>query len=151
MRGKYSPTVSAAYMADQSWWTEYSGVNNNWVEYDPEGYDSYGYNADGKDRAGNQEYVYYENNAPEFSDCDYNWKFDAAYDAWGFDGTKPVPTVLAKQPVTVGTVLEMLRSEAADFRNPGNYLEEEWYVKCAAKVEVLDDMISRIESMMKGK
>lgn len=95
MRGKYSPTVTAAYMADQHWWTNYTYADKHnrervCVQYDPEGYDSYGYNEDDVDRAGNQEHVYYENNAPDFVDDDYNWAYDAALEEWGFDGTKPV-------------------------------------------------------------
>jgi hypothetical protein len=59
--GKYSPTVSRAYMKDQQWWEK----NGGYVEsadklpwYDNDGYDSYGYNADGVDRAGNTELDY---------------------------------------------------------------------------------------------
>jgi hypothetical protein len=89
MRGKYSPTVTAAYMADQHWWSLYAAKCKEWTQYDPEGYDSYGYNVNGEDRAGNQEYVYYENNA-NWDGGDYNWRYDQALDEWGFDGTKPV-------------------------------------------------------------
>lgn len=88
MRGKYSPTVSAAYQANQEWFRNYlkpEGFMN-----DPEGFDSYGYNDDNVDRAGNDECAYYSNDAPLDSDDDYNWKYEAALNAWGFDGTKPV-------------------------------------------------------------
>lgn len=90
MRGKYSPTVTAAYMADQEWFTKYTGAGGNWVHYDAEGFDSYGYNVNDVDRAGNWECSYYENNAPDFVDDDYNWAYDAALAAWSFDGKKPV-------------------------------------------------------------
>jgi hypothetical protein len=94
MRGKYSPTITAAYMADQEWWPKYSREAESWTqyeyEYDPEGYDCYGYNKDDVDRAGNEEHVYYENNNPDANGEDYNWAYEAALDAWGFDGTKPV-------------------------------------------------------------
>ena len=92
MRGKYSPTVSRAYMADQEWWTKYSGNDNPDVynQYDPEGYDSYGYDKNDVDRAGNAEYVYYSNDGDYDRDEDYNLAYDAAYDEWGFDGIKPV-------------------------------------------------------------
>jgi hypothetical protein len=93
MRGNYSPTVTAAYMKDQRWWEKYAfdpAVGDEWVMYDPEGYDSYGYDKDDVDRAGNQECAYYTNDAPLDSDDDYNWKYNDALGAWGFDGTKPV-------------------------------------------------------------
>jgi hypothetical protein len=66
MRGKYSPTVSNAYAADQNWWVPVAtpvDCNGEVLmldgQYDAEGYDSYGYNKDDVDRAGNQEHVYY--------------------------------------------------------------------------------------------
>lgn len=93
MRGKYSPTVSAAYMSDQEWWYKYSGANlpsETYVQFDPEGYDSYGYDKNDVDRAGNHESNYYHNDADQSSGEDYNFAYDAALDDWGFDGTKPV-------------------------------------------------------------
>ena len=88
MRGKYSPTVNAAYMKDQEWWNKYSGSDKpsvEYIQYDPDGYDSYGYDSQDMDRAGNYEYEYY-------SDDDHdggNIKYNIAVDEWGFDGTKP--------------------------------------------------------------
>lgn len=93
MRGKYSPTVSRAYMKDQEWWTKYAyagKTSDEFVQYDPEGYDSYGYDKDDVDRAGNNEYVYYRNDCPHPEHADYNIAYDVASDAWGFDGVKPV-------------------------------------------------------------
>lgn len=90
MRGKYSPTVSRAYMHDQDWWRKYTGENEyTYHQYDPEGYDSYGYNKDDVDRAGNHESAYYSNDAWA-EDEDYNIAYDTAYDEWIFDGVKPV-------------------------------------------------------------
>ncbi len=92
MRGKYSPTVSRAYQADQEWWRKYTFARqpgDNWIQYDPEGYDSYGYDKDDVDRAGNQECAYYSNDAWA-EDEDYNIAYDTAYESWGFDGVKPV-------------------------------------------------------------
>ncbi len=86
MRGKYSPTVSRAYCLDQKWWDKYSQGNS----YDPEGYDMYGYNKDDIDRAGNEEYQYYHNDAPFELDLDYNNLYDDALLSWTFDGVKPV-------------------------------------------------------------
>jgi len=92
MRGKYSPTVNAAYMKDQEWWYKYSGsdqVTDTYVQYDPEGYDSYGYDKDDKDRAGNYEHEYYtDDEEGEWGGS--NWAYDRALDVWGFDGVKPV-------------------------------------------------------------
>jgi hypothetical protein len=92
MRGKYSPTVTAAYMADQEWWHRYSREAEEFTLYDPEGYDSYGYDVNGRDRAGWEEHVYYGNDAdPDYDpDGDYNTRYDRLLDDWTFDGTKPV-------------------------------------------------------------
>lgn len=83
MRGKYSPTVSAAYQADKKWFKKYSDYDSqpdNWFIYDPDGFDSYGYDENEIDRAGNREDDYYSNDDA----------YDAALSDWGFDGTKPV-------------------------------------------------------------
>jgi hypothetical protein len=90
MRGKYSPTVNAAYRKDQEWFTKFAAtkqVTNRdfWTQYDPEGYDSYGYDENEVDRAGNEEHVYYEDD--EFGE---NWRYNQALNDWRFDGTKPV-------------------------------------------------------------
>ena len=85
MRGKYSPTVSAAYQTDQHWWSLYAATCKEWTQYDPEGYDSYGYNEDNVDRAGNPEYVYYYSDDNDGGNIAYN----NARDVWDFDGTKP--------------------------------------------------------------
>lgn len=90
MRGKYSPTVTAAYMADQEWWHKYSREAEEFTNYDPEGYDSYGYDVNDKDRAGNWECSYYENNNPDRDGEDYNWAYNAVLEEWRFDGVKPV-------------------------------------------------------------
>ena len=95
MRGKYSPTVSCAYMKDQSWWDKYAyagKTSDEFVQYDPEGYDSYGYNAEDMDRAGNYEHEYYSNDEGEGIWDGENWAYNRALDEWGFDGVKPVKT-----------------------------------------------------------
>lgn len=89
MRGKYSPTVSAAYQADQDWFRKFCELapfgDQVYSPYDPEGFDSYGYDKNDTDRAGNQEHVYY-------ADDEYglNCWYDSALRNWGFDGKKPV-------------------------------------------------------------
>ena len=93
MRGKYSPTVTRAYMVDQKWWAKYAYVGvtgDEFVQYDPEGYDSYGYDKNDVDRAGNKEFDYVRNDGDYDRDEDYNLAYDAALDEWGFDGVKPV-------------------------------------------------------------
>jgi len=91
MRGKYSPTVSRAYMMDQNWWDKYAAsTGESYPTYDPEGFDQYGYNKDDVDRAGNHESNYYRNDGDYDQDEDYNLAYDAADRDWGFDGTKPV-------------------------------------------------------------
>lgn len=95
MRGKYSPTVTSAYQTDPCWWKKYAyptgQTNDNFVLYDPDGYDSYGYDKNDVDRAGNKEWDYYRNDAIDDGiDDDYNRAYDEALESWGFDGTKPV-------------------------------------------------------------
>ena len=84
MRGKYSPTVSKAYQHNREWFVNYSKGEI----YDPEGYDSYGYDKNDIDRAGNEEWQYYSDDY-----CCGNYKYDAAYNWWRFDGEKPVEYV----------------------------------------------------------
>ena len=49
--GKWSPTVSASYAADEGWWDKHKKDPNDL--YDVDGYDEYGYHhATEKDRAG---------------------------------------------------------------------------------------------------
>lgn len=86
MRGKYSPTVSAAYSRNQEWWTLYAATCTERIHYDPDGYDEYGYDLNDLDRAGNYEYQYYCNH----DDYGNNFNYNDALNAWGFDGTKPV-------------------------------------------------------------
>jgi hypothetical protein len=93
MRGKYSPTVSRAYMADQKWWSKYAyagKADDEYAQYDPEGYDSYGYDKNDVDRAGNYELEYYSNDSAHPEHADYNIAYDTAYNEWDFDGVKPV-------------------------------------------------------------
>ena len=96
MRGKYSPTVEAAYLTDQDWHTKYADSNPEGSFYDPEGYDGYGYNEAGYDRADYQEHEYYGDDFeddPVFAEHEgvgSNFAYDDALIEWGFDGTKPV-------------------------------------------------------------
>lgn len=85
--GKYSPTVSAAYGADQEW---HRKLRTEETCCDDEGYDSYGYHElTGFDRAGNTEWDYLS-----------TFEMDGIYvnhvlyteveDQWTFDGVRPV-------------------------------------------------------------
>lgn len=92
MRGKYSPTVSEAYAQDQDWFDKLrpGDIAREYNAYDVEGYDAYGYDKNDKDRAGNFECDYYHNDGDYDLDLDYNNKYDAALEQWGFDGVRPV-------------------------------------------------------------
>jgi hypothetical protein len=80
-------------MTDQEWFRKFCELAPHgdvvYSPYDPEGYDSYGYDKNDVDRAGNSECAYYSNDAWA-EDEDYNVAYDTAYDEWGFDGVKPV-------------------------------------------------------------
>jgi hypothetical protein len=54
--GKYSPTVTKAYMEDSYWFDKYCEESGD--HHDIEGYDRYGYNTKGVDRAGHTEDEY---------------------------------------------------------------------------------------------
>ena len=92
MRGKYSPTVSTAYMKDQEWWSRYAAENvkaGNY--YDPDGFDSYGYDVNDVDRAGNHESTYYCDDVDDYDNSlGSNWRYDQALFDWTFDGVRPV-------------------------------------------------------------
>jgi hypothetical protein len=78
-------------MKDQDWWRKYTGEDEfTYHQYDPEGYDSYGYNSEDMDRAGNYEHEYYSNDEGDGIWDGENWAYNQALDEWGFDGVKPV-------------------------------------------------------------
>lgn len=101
MRGKYSPTVTAAYMRDQEWHAkllashgtfEADGTPSEYGRYDVDGFDSYGYNKHNIDRADNDENDY----ALDDYDADdqviegHNWLYEQTLSEWKFDGVRPV-------------------------------------------------------------
>ena len=61
--GKYSPTVNFSYIIDRDWYVKNGGGLGNGInpnsDYDDDGFDSYGYNVDGIDRAEVEESCYY--------------------------------------------------------------------------------------------
>jgi hypothetical protein len=89
MLGKYSPTVSAAYQTDQEW---HDRLTVDGSQYDPDGFDSYGYNEDGFDRAGNHEDDYMNGRPTDWNEDVREGEalYNEAYNAWTFDGTRPV-------------------------------------------------------------
>lgn len=101
MRGKYSPTVTDAYMRDQEWHQKLLAAHGSFDKdgkpceygsYDVDGYDSYGYDKNDVDRASNDENEY----AMDDYDADdqviegYNWLYEHALNEWKFDGVRPV-------------------------------------------------------------
>jgi hypothetical protein len=84
--GKYSPTVTAAYMRDQEWHRRLQA--DDW--HDDEGYDSYGYHkATEKDRAGYTEWDYLTDG--QWIDNVYTYPlYEDIGSVWGFDGVRPV-------------------------------------------------------------
>jgi len=83
VQGKYSPTVFCAYTKDPDWQTRLSESDQDAgiFTYDVDGYDSYGYDKDDIDRAGNSEYDYSAWDVDQFNSLAYSWSFD---------GTRPV-------------------------------------------------------------
>jgi hypothetical protein len=58
--GKYSPSVSPFYFKDANWWQNNGGGKqaDGYHEFDQDGFNEYGYNAQGFDRAGKQQADY---------------------------------------------------------------------------------------------
>lgn len=101
--GKYSPTVSRAYQKNQNWWAENGGNTDkkdyeSW--YDNDGFDSYGYNKDDIDRAGNNESDYL---------CHYDVEYDVytlaetTYDDWSVN-EKGIPTLFSEIKKTLNPI-----------------------------------------------
>jgi len=61
-RAKYSPTVIVALISDRNWFEayceQYGFEIKNGIKIDIEGYNQYGYNLEGKDRAGHTQEDY---------------------------------------------------------------------------------------------
>ena len=85
--GKYSPTVTVAYLRDQEW---HSRLQTEMDWYDDEGYDNYGYHRDTKlDRAGHTENDYLS--CGEWIEEEYCYPlYDNILNQWAYDGTRPV-------------------------------------------------------------
>lgn len=91
MRGKYSPTVSAAYQdqANQGWHNRLTD-DEGW--YDRDGFDFYGYNEHGYDRAGNNEQDYMNGTPTDWNEdiSEGETLYEETGFDWTFDGTRPV-------------------------------------------------------------
>lgn len=99
MNGKYSPTVCAAYRTNQSWFQNYR--DSGQVNYDPEGFDAYGYNDIGLDREVHEEHEYYSNSE----------LYSRLINDWIFDGTKPVlRSVHRQQVLSINAALALLEA-----------------------------------------
>jgi len=48
----------------------------------------------------------------------------------------------------INDVLQTLKDRQKDFENPGTYLDEEWYVKCAAKAEAFEEAVSILQDFI---
>ncbi len=78
--GKYSPTVHNAYDTDQKWFDKVA-VNGR----DPAGYDSYGYNDNNLDRAGNTEEDYYLHEVDFSGEYPDYYLFDKTISEWNLE------------------------------------------------------------------
>lgn len=90
MRGKYSPTVTAAYAQNEHWHEEYCitvAESGELTQYDPDGFDLFGYNKYGVDRAGLFAFQYVPD---DYRGQGSNIWYDDAESEWAFDGVKPV-------------------------------------------------------------
>jgi hypothetical protein len=76
--GKYSPTVTAAYMADRDWWEKNGGGEGDDCNYDVDGYDRYGYNAEDVDRSGHTELDYLSSYVDALRNGDDEYPSDGA-------------------------------------------------------------------------
>ncbi len=83
--GKYSPTVSFMYARDQNWFEKngggYGNGNDPESDYDDDGYDSYGYNRNDIDRAGNAEFSYLASNSYLDGESYYHL-YESVSDEW---------------------------------------------------------------------
>lgn len=80
--GKYSPTVSGWYQKKKDWFQLAEGS----PLYDKDGFDLYGYNAEGLDRAGNHENEYM---VGEYLGEEYVYPlYETVYQDWR---NKPLP------------------------------------------------------------
>ena len=51
----------------------------------------------------------------------------------------------------IDRAIEYVKSRIDDYSNPGAYQEKEWYEKCEAKVDILEEVLSTLESIKNDK
>lgn len=83
--GKYSPTVSYSYSKDKEWFKKNGGGFGNGKDpqsdFDNDGFDSYGYDKNEVDRAGNEESSYLNSVDYEFENA-YYYLFENVSKDW---------------------------------------------------------------------
>ena len=51
----------------------------------------------------------------------------------------------------VEEILKKIKDELDMYRNPGSYMPEEYYIRCEAKAEALEEVIYIIEEQLKAE
>jgi len=51
----------------------------------------------------------------------------------------------------IDKAIEYVKSRLDDYSHPGSYQEQEWYAKCEAKSEILEEVLHRLEQIKKGE
>jgi len=51
----------------------------------------------------------------------------------------------------IDKAIEYVKSRIDDYAHPGSYQEQEWYAKCEAKVDILEEVLARLEQIKKGE
>lgn len=50
----------------------------------------------------------------------------------------------------IDKAIEYVEMELESYKHPGAYLDEEYYIQCDAKVDVLQDVLYRLKSIKDG-
>lgn len=51
----------------------------------------------------------------------------------------------------IDQAIDFVKTEIDCFRNPGGYMDREYYIRCEAKVDILEDVLYRLEKIKKGE
>jgi len=51
----------------------------------------------------------------------------------------------------IDQAIAFVESRLEDYQNPGSYQEQEWYDKCAAKADILEEVLYRLQQIKKGE
>lgn len=52
-------------------------------------------------------------------------------------------------PDKLESFLKYLEEKKEDYRKPVFYQEEDWYIRCEAKADILEDLIAEVKSFIK--